>query len=640
LADTCYFGYNKDATDAYNSNYDFDTADSTSGDYFFTQFYEADWTTHQELYQNIVENYDPTVESKSWSFRIRTNQLGEPIEIGINNFDRDLERFYLCENNEIYTNLAEENYIFTPNSTDFYEFTLLYGNLSPNVNFTVIPNQILRAGNVAYFTWQIEQIMDIAHLNVYIENENESIIIGEELSATTTQVFWNIPEISESDLRLKLELIMSDGSSLNHFSEYRVGVIPSSYAIQTELGWNLMTKSFETDEFSDAEIFGIESVFYEFHLDEFSETNELDFLKPYWMHAFVENEVVLNDFVMAQTECYVELNEGWNLIPNPHLATYDIEQLVFLINNEEYEFYSAVQNGLIEPTIYEFDNYFNSVNQVLPLTAYYLYVYDDDISLKFIPFYENWYSPEFLLDWKLKIIAEQSDFSSIIVGTSLQADSLYNPYYDYLKPTHKPFVDGISFYIPDNSDGLKKLHQSITAPQNPNSDFLYSWSAQLELNNLDPILFEKKEDDIPENHNIYLQIDGETLDLSEVNFAEFTPSDTLLQITILVTDSYVSDVEDDGELNISNNKLMNYPNPFNGKTTILFDISQATSENTKIEIYNIKGQKIETFSNQQIKNSANQQIVWNASKFASGVYFYKLSENDKTIATKKMILLK
>ena len=256
------------------------------------------------------------------------------------------------------------------------------------------------------------------------------------------------------------------------------------------------TKSFETDEFSDAEIFGIESVFYEFHLDEFSETNELDFLKPYWMHAFVENEVVLNDFVMAQTECYVELNEGWNLIPNPHLATYDIEQLVFLINNEEYEFYSAVQNGLIEPTIYEFDNYFNSVNQVLPLTAYYLYVYDDDISLKFIPFYENWYSPEFLLDWKLKIIAEQSDFSSIIVGTSLQADSLYNPYYDYLKPTHKPFVDGISFYIPDNSDGLKKLHQSITAPQNPNSDFLYSWSAQLELNNLDPILFEKKEDDI------------------------------------------------------------------------------------------------------------------------------------------------
>jgi len=640
FADTCYFGYNKDATDGYNSNYDFDADDSTSGDYFFAQFYEEDWTTHQELYQNIVKNYNPSTDVKSWAFRVRTNQLSEPVEIGISNFDRDLGSFYLLENDEIYTNLVSENYIFTPNSTGFYEFTLLYGNVNPSVNFTTIPNQILRAGAVAYFTWQIEQIMDIDNINVYIENDNESIVIGEELPATTTEIIWDIPEINAPNLRLKLELIMSDGSILNHFSEYRIGVIPSTYSIQTEVGWSLMAKSFETDEFSAAEIFGSESIFYEFYLEEFSETNELDFLKSYWMHAFAENEVVLNDFEMVSNEYYIDLTEGWNLIPNPHLAIYNAEQLIFSVNNGEYEFYDAVQNGLIEPAIYEFDNYFNSVEQMIPSTAYYLYSYDDDISLRFIPFYENLSSPEFPLDWKLKIVAEQSDFSAVTVGTSPQADSLYNPYYDYLKPTHKPFEDDISFYVVDNSDESRKLHQSITAPQNPNADFSYLWNARLELNSLEPILFEKKEDDIPENHNIYLQIDGETLDLSEVNFAEFTPSDTLLQITILVTDADVSDAEDDCELEITKQKLRNYPNPFNGRTTISFALNSGITENIVIVIYNIKGQKVETLSNIEIDKSGNYQIVWDASKFASGIYFYKLSGNGKTIATKKMLLLK
>ncbi|MBT6994372.1 MAG: T9SS C-terminal target domain-containing protein, partial [Candidatus Cloacimonetes bacterium] len=36
----------------------------------------------------------------------------------------------------------------------------------------------------------------------------------------------------------------------------------------------------------------------------------------------------------------------------------------------------------------------------------------------------------------------------------------------------------------------------------------------------------------------------------------------------------------------------------------------------------------------------NQQIIWNANKFASGVYFYKLVVDGKAVDTKKMILLK
>ncbi|MBT6993777.1 MAG: secretion protein Por, partial [Candidatus Cloacimonetes bacterium] len=36
----------------------------------------------------------------------------------------------------------------------------------------------------------------------------------------------------------------------------------------------------------------------------------------------------------------------------------------------------------------------------------------------------------------------------------------------------------------------------------------------------------------------------------------------------------------------------------------------------------------------------SNQIIWDASKFASGIYFYKLVVDGKPVDTKKMILLK
>jgi hypothetical protein len=54
----------------------------------------------------------------------------------------------------------------------------------------------------------------------------------------------------------------------------------------------------------------------------------------------------------------------------------------------------------------------------------------------------------------------------------------------------------------------------------------------------------------------------------------------------------------------------------------------------------VKGQLVETFANHQITNSPNQQIIWNAEKQASGVYFYKLVVDGIAVDTKKMILLK
>jgi len=97
------------------------------------------------------------------------------------------------------------------------------------------------------------------------------------------------------------------------------------------------------------------------------------------------------------------------------------------------------------------------------------------------------------------------------------------------------------------------------------------------------------------------------------------------------------------ELPISNYELRNYPNPFNPETKIVFNLPEEGT--VKLEIYNIKGQKVKTFLNLQINKSSNQQIIWDGTDennlpVGSGVYLYQLKVNGNSKAINKMILLK
>ncbi|MCD4818289.1 MAG: T9SS type A sorting domain-containing protein [Candidatus Cloacimonetes bacterium] len=90
--------------------------------------------------------------------------------------------------------------------------------------------------------------------------------------------------------------------------------------------------------------------------------------------------------------------------------------------------------------------------------------------------------------------------------------------------------------------------------------------------------------------------------------------------------------------------LTNYPNPFNPTTTIIFSLTTKSTKDTKIEIYNLKGQIVKIFSNLQINQSSNQQIIWdgtdeNNNPVPSGIYLCKL-KSGKYFSTKKMILMK
>jgi len=76
--------------------------------------------------------------------------------------------------------------------------------------------------------------------------------------------------------------------------------------------------------------------------------------------------------------------------------------------------------------------------------------------------------------------------------------------------------------------------------------------------------------------------------------------------------------------------------PFNPSTNVHFAIPKSAF--VKITIFDILGREIETIVYEKL-NAGIYNTDWNAVKYSSGVYFYKLISSDFT-ETKKMILLK
>jgi hypothetical protein len=80
----------------------------------------------------------------------------------------------------------------------------------------------------------------------------------------------------------------------------------------------------------------------------------------------------------------------------------------------------------------------------------------------------------------------------------------------------------------------------------------------------------------------------------------------------------------------------NYPNPFNPSTTIRFSIPK--EQHVSLKIYNIMGNEIAELCGRDYDKGFHN-INFNADKFVSGMYFYKI-QTPGFSKMKKMMLIK
>lgn len=73
----------------------------------------------------------------------------------------------------------------------------------------------------------------------------------------------------------------------------------------------------------------------------------------------------------------------------------------------------------------------------------------------------------------------------------------------------------------------------------------------------------------------------------------------------------------------------NYPNPFNPSTVITYQITE--QQHVRLRIYDVTGRQIAVLADQQ-KAPGSHDVAWDAGKFSSGVYIYRLESGGQTLS--------
>jgi hypothetical protein len=116
---------------------------------------------------------------------------------------------------------------------------------------------------------------------------------------------------------------------------------------------------------------------------------------------------------------------------------------------------------------------------------------------------------------------------------------------------------------------------------------------------------------------------------------ESEPSD---EISVIITGVDIIDVEIATDYRL----YQNYPNPFNPNTVISYQL--AVGSYVKVMVYDIKGELLEVLVNEN-KPAGYYEVEFNAGKYASGIYLYRIEAVDESgiprfMDMKKMVLIK
>ena len=110
---------------------------------------------------------------------------------------------------------------------------------------------------------------------------------------------------------------------------------------------------------------------------------------------------------------------------------------------------------------------------------------------------------------------------------------------------------------------------------------------------------------------------------------------TLTNASFSYHDIFVAKLDSTGAVGITEtNNFLNttniFPNPFSTQTTLKTD---NLLKNATLTVYNLYGQTVK-----EIKNILRQTVIISRDNLASGLYFVRLTENNKTLAVDKLVI--
>jgi hypothetical protein len=139
-----------------------------------------------------------------------------------------------------------------------------------------------------------------------------------------------------------------------------------------------------------------------------------------------------------------------------------------------------------------------------------------------------------------------------------------------------------------------------------------------------------------DTHRVYVEFSSPDTGLYTGNLT-FMSNDPLAPSVSLTGEAVsVTGVGEGDQLPAKTELLQSYPNPFNPSTNIVYRVD--SQQSIVLTVHDVLGQEIATLVN-EVKRSGTYTATWDATGFASGVYYYRLTAGSY-IETRKLVVAK
>lgn len=658
MLDEIAFAANPYASDEYDEGYDIIKPDSLYNGVFSAAFFESNWIT-EDIYlsREIHEIYDPADEYETWTVKVRTHLVEQPLHLKVSdNYDRNVEKLYLYSysSGEI-ADIAENELEFTVPDTHYVTFTLIWGDLLPTVYFTNQPNRIYQENDSLLIDWNINYPVMVDQVDLFVSNYEDSLWLATDIPGDVTSFNWMVPAgITMHDARFGLNIYTVHDELFLRTSPFLIGLLPLEQTLLPEAGWQMVTNPWVDNHITISEDFSNRTELYRLEGEfEYLLTDTMNFAQGYWLNT-LSPAAYTDDSVIQKAIYFKELEPGWNLLANPHLCSYEIEDLRFELVGDDFSFSQSINNEFISRAVYAYRSEedgeirtgsYQLIDEIRAKEAFWLYCYAD-IEMEpyciFKPYNNSYFVfPDPATQIVIDFDQDLGDSDQMVIGLRSQGDDEFEYKYDLPEPPAKPVNESIAAYLTkDTAIDTTFKHARLNweyRPELSQSELEEAvWDFALDVNEAGDVAITASFLDVPDDYTVNLAIGAFNAELEDAETIVFTA----LNSGHFVGTITISNGREENTATAKSTGFASYPNPFNPQTTLIFNLKE--DSDVKLQIYNIRGQLVRTLHNGWF-TKGDYKVVWNGrnefgKRVSSGLYFASFRTNRETQITKLLLL--
>ncbi len=647
ITDKFTFGTNQFATNNEDDFYDYIKPPHGPEPYIQAAIYEPGWSPQGVyLQQDIMADFNPLSSLKSMYLRVKTSEVNTPLTISLpEDFTQKSGECYIRSlSTGSFSNITYNQFVFELPDTNYTTFFIYWGRMEAGAYFYSAPHRIYQAGDTLHVAWNYNYPFLVERCELALFNGTTYENLAAFGGGDTRSFDYIIPDgITIYNCRLRLRTYTLDDVESTIISAFRFSILPSAITLDAAAGWSLQGSPFPDASYFLGTVFNPDAQLFSYTPPTYNPVAVYGFDVGYWLHQSQPSSRTISDEIYKEIYAH-PLQHGWNLVPNPHMLTYQMKNLRFNLDNHEYSFQSMLNLQKVPPVVMTYaDGHYLPATEIPPASSFLLW-YDGESTegcqLVLSPYMtnENINIQPNAWDIALEFQQPSSDMDAIILGVNSTATTQFDFDLDLPALPDKPFTDRIlAWFTPqDSTSRYDALYQDILFTLNPDEPDEVTWDAFCNVPTNEMVMVTPRFTDIPSLYNVQITWNGEPHILQNnqpLNLTVAQPGTT--DFTITVNNGIAAMAE-------SAIACSNFPNPFNPTTTISFRLPE-NLRRAKVEIYNIRGQRVKTLISEEAASNLHR-VVWNGTNtdgkgVASGIYFYRIQAENYS-KTQRMLLLK